>query len=68
LTYGRLMTNGANYTRSKLHLSPWHSDIRTSNLLNTPPGWRSRPFQTNTVKKEEEEPIKHFGSPRNQRA
>jgi len=28
------MTNGANYTRGKLHHSPWHSDIRTSNQLN----------------------------------
>jgi len=29
------MTNGANYKRGKLHHSPWHSDIRTSNQLNT---------------------------------
>jgi len=28
------MTNGANYQRGKLHHSPWHSDIRTSNQLN----------------------------------
>jgi len=28
------MTNGANYKRGKLHHSPWHSDIRTSNQLN----------------------------------
>jgi len=33
-TYGRSMTNGANYKRGKLHHSPWHSDIRTSNQLN----------------------------------
>jgi len=33
-TYGRSMTNGANYKRRKLHHSPWHSDIRTSNQLN----------------------------------
>jgi len=35
-TYGRSMTNGANYKRGKLHHSPWHSDIRTSNQLNNP--------------------------------
>jgi len=29
------MTNGANYKRGTLHHSPWHSDIRTSNQLNT---------------------------------
>jgi len=29
------MSNGANYKRGKLHHSPWHSDIRTSNQLNT---------------------------------
>jgi len=40
------MTNGANYKRGKLHHSPWHSDIRTSNQLNTPPGRISCPFQT----------------------
>ena len=34
-TYGRSMTNGANYKRGKLHHSPWHSDIRTPNQLNT---------------------------------
>jgi hypothetical protein len=45
------MTNGANYKRGKLHHSPWHSDIRTSNQLNTPPGRLSRPFQTKTSKK-----------------
>jgi len=28
------MTNGANYKRGKLHHSPWHSDIHTSNQLN----------------------------------
>jgi hypothetical protein len=28
------MTNGANYKSGKLHHSPWHSDIRTSNQLN----------------------------------
>jgi len=28
------MNNGANYQRGKLHHSPWHSDIRTSNQLN----------------------------------
>jgi len=28
------MTNGANYKWGKLHHSPWHSDIRTSNQLN----------------------------------
>ena len=40
------MTNGANYTRGKLHHSPWLSDIRTSKQLNTPPGRLSRPFRT----------------------
>ena len=49
-TYGRSMTNGANYTKGKLHHSPWHSDIRTSNQLNTPPGRLSRPFQTKNSK------------------
>ena len=44
------MTNGANYKRGKLHHSPWHSDIRTSNQLNTPPGQLSRPFQTKNSK------------------
>ena len=29
------MTNGANYKRGRLHHSPWHSDIRTSDQLNT---------------------------------
>jgi len=29
------MTNGANYQRGKLHHSPWHSDIRTPNQLNS---------------------------------
>jgi len=29
------MTNGANYKRGKLHHSPWHSDIRTPNQLNS---------------------------------
>jgi hypothetical protein len=62
------MTNGANYKRGKLHHSPWHSDIRPSNQLNTPPGRLSRPFQTKTVNKGEEEPIKQRGSPRNKRA
>jgi hypothetical protein len=49
-TIGRSMTNGANYKRGKLHHSPWHSDIRTSNQLNTPPGWLSLPFQTKNSK------------------
>jgi hypothetical protein len=40
------MTNGANYTRGKLHHSPWHSDIRTPNQLNTPPEQLSRPIQS----------------------
>ena len=62
------MTNCANYKRGKLHHSPWHSDIRTSNQLNTPPGQLSRPFQTKTVNNGEEERIKHHGSPRNKRA
>jgi len=44
------MTNGANYKRGKLHHRPWHSDIHTSNQLNTPPGWLSRPFQTQNRK------------------
>ena len=44
------MTNGANYKRGKLHHSPWHSDIRTSNQLNTPPGRLSRLFQTKNCK------------------
>jgi len=56
------MTNGANYNRGKLHHSPWHSDIRTSNQLNTPPGRLSRPFQRKTVNKGEEEPITQGGS------
>jgi len=51
-TYGRSMTNGANYKWGTLHHSPWHSDIRTSNQLNTPPGWLSRPFQTKQWTKE----------------
>ena len=67
-TYGPSMTNGANYKRGKLHHSPWHSDIRTPNQLNTPPGQLSRPFQTKKVYKREEEPIKHRGSPQNKRA
>jgi hypothetical protein len=29
------MTNGTNYKRGKLHHSPWHSDIHTSNQLNS---------------------------------
>ena len=45
------MTNCANYKRGKLHHSPWHSDIRTSNQLNTPPGRLSRPFQTQRKQK-----------------
>jgi hypothetical protein len=61
------MTNGANYKRGKSHDSPWHSDIRTSNQLNTSPGWLSHPFQSETGNKGEEEPIKHRGSPRNKR-
>jgi riboflavin transporter FmnP len=28
------MTNGANFKRGKLHHSPWHSEIHTSNQLN----------------------------------
>jgi hypothetical protein len=32
--YGRSTTNGANYTRGKIHHRPWHSDIRTPNQLN----------------------------------
>jgi len=44
------MTNGANYKRGKIHRSPWHSDIRTPNQLNTPPGRLSRPFQTKNRK------------------
>jgi len=44
------MTNGANYKKGKLHHSPWHSDIRTSNQLNTPPGRLSRPLQTKNSK------------------
>jgi len=44
------MTNGANYKRGKLHHSPWHSDIRTPNQFNTPPGRLSRPFQTKDSK------------------
>jgi len=63
-TYGRSMTNGANYKRGKLRHSPWHCDICTSNQLNSPPGRLSRPFQTKTVNKREEEPIEHSGSPR----
>jgi hypothetical protein len=34
LTYGRSMTKSSNYKSGKLHHSPWHSDIRTSNQLN----------------------------------
>jgi hypothetical protein len=37
-TLGGLMTNGANYNCLKLHHSPWDSDIRSSNQLNTSPG------------------------------
>ena len=33
------MTNDANYKRGKLHHSPWHSDIRTFNQLNTHSSW-----------------------------
>jgi len=62
------MTNGANYKRGKLHHSPWHSDIHTSNQLNTPRGWLSRPFPTKTVNKRVEEPIKQCGSARNEGA
>jgi len=40
------MTNRANYKRGKLHHSPWHGDICTSNLLNTPPERLSRSFRT----------------------
>jgi hypothetical protein len=45
-TYGQSMTNGANYKRGKLYHSPWHSDIRTSNQLNTPRERLSRLFET----------------------
>jgi len=62
------MTNCANYKRWKLHHSPCHSDIRTPNQLNTPPGWLSCQFQTKRVNKREEEPIKQRGSPRNKHA
>jgi len=34
-TYVWSLTNGANYKWCKLHHSPWHSDIRTRNQLNT---------------------------------
>ena len=44
------MTNGANYKRGKLHHSSWHSNIHTSNQLNTPPGWLPRPFQIKNSK------------------
>jgi len=44
------MTNHANYIRGKLHHCPWHSDIHTSNLLNTARGWLSHPFQTKNCK------------------
>jgi len=64
-TSGRSMTNGANYKRGKLHHSPWHSDIRTSNQHNTSPGRLSHPFQTKTLYKREEEAIKQRGSPQN---
>jgi len=46
------MNNGANYGRAKLHHRPSHSDIGTSNQLNTPPGRLSRLFQTNSIKQE----------------
>jgi len=39
------MTYHANYNRLNFHHIPWHSDIRTSNQLNTSPGQLSRPFQ-----------------------
>ena len=29
------MTNGTKYKRGKLHYRPWHSDICTSNQLNS---------------------------------
>jgi len=45
------MTNGANYKWGKVHHSPWHSDIRTPNQLNTPPGRLSCPFQTKNSKR-----------------
>ena len=44
------MTNGANYKRGKWHHSPWQSDIRTPNQLNTPPGQLSRTFETKNSK------------------
>jgi len=44
------MTNAANYQRGKIHHRPWHSDIPTSNQLNTPPGRLSRSFQTTNSK------------------
>jgi hypothetical protein len=62
------MTNGAHYRKGKLHHSPLHGDIRTSTQLNTSPGWLSRPFQTKTVNKGEEEPITHWESPQNKSA
>jgi len=46
LTSGWLTTNGSNFKRGKLHYSPWHSDICSSNQLNTPPGQLPRPFET----------------------
>jgi len=45
-TTGQSVTNGANYKEGKLHYCSWHSDIRTSNQLNTAPARLSLPFQT----------------------
>jgi len=44
------MTNGAKYKNGKIHHSPWHSDIRIPNQLNTPPERLSCPFQTKNSK------------------
>jgi len=52
-TQGLLMTNGAYCTRGKLHHSPWHSDICTTNQLNTPLGLPSCPCQTKYSKQRE---------------
>jgi len=51
-TYGQSITNGASYKWGKLHHSPWHSDIWTSNQLNTPPRWLTYPFHTQQQSKE----------------
>jgi hypothetical protein len=51
-TYGQSMTNGAYYIGVQIHHSSWYRDIRTSNRLNTPPEWLSRPFQMKQSTKE----------------